>query len=72
MPLRRFTGSIVWFNRQHGFGSMLVEGLTKQAYVHITEFPPEVRRESLGRGTKCEFFLENARRGLKCVRANVV
>jgi cold shock CspA family protein len=72
MAARRFTGTIVWFDYARGFGSVLVAGLARKAFVNIAEFPAEVNRHNLGRGTKVEFYLANGTKGLKCVRANIV
>jgi len=72
MPLRRFTGSLTKFNHQRGFGWIKIDGPFPEAFIHIKEFPSHVGVHDLGRGTRVEFYLQNAPRGLKAVRANVI
>jgi cold shock CspA family protein len=72
MPLRRYTGTMTKFDHGHGYGWMKIDGPFPEAFIHIKEFPPEIGVHKLGRGVRCEFYLENAPKGLKCIRANVI
>ncbi len=71
-PLRKFTGTLIKFNHQQGYGWMRIDGPYPEAFIHAQEFPREMGAHKLGPGVRCEFYLENAARGLKCIRANVI
>lgn len=72
MPLKRFTGTLISFDHARGFGWIEIDGPYPEAFVHASNFPSEIGAHKLGRGVRCEFYLENAARGLKAIRANVI
>jgi len=72
MPLRRFTGTVINFNRDRGFGFVKVDGPFPEALIHISQFPSHVGAHDVDRGVRIEFYLENAAKGLKAVRANII
>lgn len=72
MAVRRFTGTLMSFNHQRGFGFVKVDGPFPEALIHIDQFPKHVGTHELGRGVRVEFYLENAAKGLRAVRANIV
>jgi cold shock CspA family protein len=70
--LRRFTGSILNFNRERGFGFVKVDGPYPEALAHITQFGPHVGSHLIGRGVRIEFYLENHAKGLRAIRINII
>lgn len=72
MAVRRFTGTVMSFNRDRGFGFVKVDGPFPEALIHISQFPKYVGTHELDRGVRIEFYLEHAPKGLKAVRANII
>jgi cold shock CspA family protein len=73
MLLRRYTGTLIKFNHQRGFGWVKVDHVSlPEAFVHVKAFPQHVGKHDLCSGAKIEFYLEQHARGLRCIRANII
>jgi len=62
-----FTGKIVRYFRQAGYGFIRIDGNPREAHFHVDDFD-HVGPDELKLGDKLSFYLEDAKRGLKAIR----
>ena len=53
------TGSVIWFNRNRGYGWIEVDGMTQNAYVHHSDIHAGGRYRNLKTNQKVRFNLVN-------------
>jgi cold shock CspA family protein len=62
-----FTGKIVRYFRQAGYGFIRIDGNPREAHFHVDDFD-HVGPDELKTGDRIFCFLEDAKRGLKAIR----
>lgn len=69
--LRTFKGTVVRFWRERGYGYLKIDGLPREAQVHLRDCEG-VGGDQIKEGTRLEFYLADEPKGLTAIRVSLL
>jgi cold shock CspA family protein len=68
---RFFTGRVIKYFRQEGYGFLHVDGIPRRAFFRVDDFDHALGGDELKLGDALEFYLVDAKKGLKAIRLSI-
>jgi cold shock CspA family protein len=68
--LRAFKGTVVRFWHERGYGFVKIDGLPRQAQVHLRDCE-NIGGDQINVGTRLEFYLADGPKGLDAIRVSI-